>query len=729
MSTLNRREFLRALASSAGAATALSMLPLSIQRALAIEPNVRTGTIQDVEHIVILTQENRSFDHYFGTLPGVRGFADPFPIPVANSTGITGKNVWVQPNQSVRTAGQPVAPFHLNTVQHFEYMRVEGTPHSWTDAQNAWNNGRMNAWPKAKNNHSMGYFTAEDMPFQFALANAFTICDAYHCSFQGGTNTNRLFLWTGSNDPLAQDNGPATYNDYDWFDANPGNDGGYSWTTYPERLEAAGITWQVYENMEDNFTDNSLAGFHNFRDAWFQRPGYSEALRQRGISTRDLDMLKADVLAGTLPQVSWIVATADGSEHPGPSSPAQGADYTSRVLDALTANPEVWSKTVLLINFDENDGFFDHMPPPAAPSYTSWNDDPALAVTAGASTVDTSGEYHEHLVSYHNTPTEQSLLHRTYGLGPRVPMYVVSPWSRGGWVNSEVFDHVSVIRFIEARFGVMEPNISAWRRAVCGDLTSAFNFVDPNDTEFFSKLPPTLALANRARALPEHTTPPTPTTITLPEQAAGIRPARALPYALHVASQVKSATQVNLAFDNTGSAAAVFHVYDRLNLTAIPRRYTVEPGKQLTDAWNASATGAYDLWVLGPNGFHRHFTGNAKRAILATQPNPDVEVTYDAVNGILDIKLINTGSRACVFSVTANKYFPATPAYHTVKAHAEHRLSLALEASAYWYDFSVKVRGQADFSRRLAGHLETGEPSFSDPAMAGVAIADQYRLA
>ncbi|MDO9006685.1 MAG: alkaline phosphatase family protein, partial [Thiobacillus sp.] len=192
MSNINRREFLRALASSAGAATALSMLPLSIQRALAIEPNMRTGTIQDVEHIVILTQENRSFDHYFGTLPGVRGFADPFPIPVANSTGITGKNVWVQPNQSVRTAGQPVAPFHLNTVQHFEYMRVEGTPHSWTDAQNAWNNGRMNAWPRAKNNHSMGYFTAADMPFQFALANAFTICDAYHCSFQGGTNTNRL---------------------------------------------------------------------------------------------------------------------------------------------------------------------------------------------------------------------------------------------------------------------------------------------------------------------------------------------------------------------------------------------------------------------------------------------------------------------------------------------------------------------------------------------------------
>lgn len=728
MSNIDRRGFLRAMASTTGAAAALAVFPPSIQRALAIDANNRNGSIEDVEHIVILMQENRSFDHYFGTLAGVRGFADPFPIPVPNSTGITGKNVWIQPNQSVRAAGQPVAPFRLNTVQHFEYMRVEGTPHSWTDAQNAWNNGMMNAWPRAKQNHSMGYFTAEDMPFQFAMANAFTLCDAYHCSFQGGTNTNRLFLWTGSNDPLALGNGPATYNDYDWFDANPGNDGGYTWITYSERLEDAGITWQVYQNMADNFTDNPLAGFHSFRDAWFQRAGYSESLRQRGVGTRDLDKLKEDVLAGTLPQVSWIVATAEGSEHPGPSSPAQGADYTSRVLDALTANPEVWSKTVLIVNFDENDGFFDHVPPPAAPSYVAWNADPGLAVLAGASTVDTTGEYHEHLVSYHSSQTEQNLKHRAYGLGPRVPMYVISPWSKGGWINSQVFDHTSVIRFIEARFGVMEPNISAWRRAVCGDLTSAFNFADPNDEAFYSKLPQTLSLANQARALPGRTTPVTPTTISLPEQAAGIRPARALPYELHVASQVVSESHIGLNFDNTGDAAAVFHVYDRLNLSAIPRRYTVEPGKQLADIWSASATGAYDLWILGPNGFHRHFTGNAKRAMLATQPNPDVEVSYDRFNGKLLIKLVNTGKRACVFSVIANKYFPATPAYHTVVAMGAHSLALDLEASAHWYDFSVKVRGQTDYSRRFAGHIETGAHSFSDPAMGGVAIAEQYQV-
>jgi phospholipase C len=732
MTHLTRRAFLRGLATTAGAAGAMTVFPPAIQRALAIEANRRTGTIQDIEHIVILMQENRSFDHYFGTLAGVRGFGDPFPIPVQDTTGITGKNVWVQPNASARVTGLPIAPFHLNTVQNFDTMRVSGTPHSWTDAQYAWNNGMMNAWPKSKANHSMGYFTEQDMPFQFALANAFTICDAYHCSFHGGTNTNRLFLWTGSNDPLAQGNGPATYNDYDWFDANPGNDGGYTWMTYSERLQDAGISWQVYENMEDNFTDNPLAGFHSFRDAWFQRPGYSVALRDRGTSTRDLDKLKEDVLANKLPQVSWIVATAEGSEHPGPSSPAQGADYTSRVLDALTSNPEVWSKTVLIINFDENDGFFDHLPPPAAPSYLSWNADPAKAALAGASTVDTTGEYHEHLVSYHNNGTEQALLHRPYGLGPRVPMYVISPWSKGGWVNSETFDHTSVIRFIEKRFGVMEPNISAWRRAVCGDLISTFNFADPNDTAFFANLPATLALADKARTIATQPVPVPPAPYVLPVQAVGIRPARALPYELNVECAIKpnpqklSGISVELTFINTGEATGVFHVYDRLNLSALPRRYTVEPGKQLTGNWTPAATGSYDLWVLGQNGFHRHFTGNAKRVAAAAQPNPEVKVEYVPATSEIRVVLHNTGNGPCVFSVTPNKYYTAEVNSHTVPAKGEHTLTFPLAASAHWYDFSVKVKGQSDFSRRLAGHMETGAPSFSDPAMGGISLANQY---
>jgi phospholipase C len=732
MTDSNRRGFLRAVGTAAGATAALTTFPPAIARALSIPAARRTGTIRDVEHIVILTQENRSFDHYFGTLNGVRGFADRFPIPVADAAGIVGKNVWIQPNQDPVAAPAAIAPFRLNTMQQFEVMRVQGTPHAWTDAQYAWDQGRMNAWPRAKLNHAMGYFAKDDLPFQWALANAFTVCDAYHCAAQAGTNTNRLFLWTGTNDPLAKGNGPATYNDYDWFDADHG-DGGYSWTTYTERLEAAGVSWQVYENMEDNFTDNPLAGFQTFRKAYYQKPGYSEALRQRGVSTRDLDLLRADVIAGALPSVSWIVATAEGSEHPGPSSPAQGADYIAKVLDALTANPEVWARTVLILNFDENDGFFDHMPPPAAPSYQRWSATPSQAVLAGASTVDTTGEYHEVLVSYHNDAQQQALLHRPYGLGPRVPMTIISPWSRGGWVNSQVFDHTSVVRFIEARFGVREPNISAWRRAVCGDLTSAFNFADPNDEAFFANLPTTLALANRARALPGRTVPITPAVTTLPVQADGVRPSRALPYELQVDAKVMPGAggpgnpRVALAFGNSGRQAAVFHVYDRRQLAELPRRYTVEPGKQLSDHWAAAASGAYDLWVLGPNGFHRHVTGNARHAVGAEHANPDVQVRCDSVSGDLELKLTNNGGAPCSFTLAPNQYMTGS-ASTTVVARSEHVIRLPLRASGYWYDFSVTVRGQAGFSRRFAGRLETGQPSFSDPAMFGPALADQLRV-
>ena len=170
MSNQNRRGFLAGIAKTAGAAAAFSAFPPAIQRALAIQANNRTGTIQDVEHIVILMQENRSFDHYFGTLNGVRGFADPFPIPVADSEKIIGKTIWSQPNASGPTSRAPVvAPFRVNTITKFDYMRITGTPHSWTDAQYAWDQGRMSKWPVAKGNHAMGFFNREDMPFQYAL--------------------------------------------------------------------------------------------------------------------------------------------------------------------------------------------------------------------------------------------------------------------------------------------------------------------------------------------------------------------------------------------------------------------------------------------------------------------------------------------------------------------------------------------------------------------------------
>jgi len=716
MSSTNRRDFLRTFAAAAGVGIGSTIFPPSIRRALAIPPRRCKNTIEDVEHVVILMQENRSFDHYFGTLSGVRGFGDRFPIPVPNAPGAVNRTVWYQPSET--GTPQVIAPFRLDTVQSFQYMRVEGTPHSWPDATGAWGDGVMGEWPRHKQNHSMGYFTEQDMPFQFALAEAFTICDAYHCSFMGNTNPNRLFLWTGSNDALQRNGGPAIYNQYDNVDYDKA--GGYTWRTYSERLEAAGVSWQVYQNMDDNFTDNSLAGFRTFRASYFNEPGANPELARRGLSTRDLDLLEQDVLNDKLPQVSWIVATAEGSEHPGPSSPAQGADYTARVLNALTANPEVWAKTVLFVNFDENDGFFDHVPPPAAPSYLVWDADESKRVLAGASSVDTLGEYHEHVPW--DVPAERAApLHKPYGLGPRVPMYVISPWSKGGWVNSEVFDHTSVIRFLEKRFGVREPNISAWRRAVAGDLSSAFNFSDPDDSEFYEELPDTIELAERARTLPGRATPPTPGLAELPVQAWGVRPSRALPYELHVhAKERPKADAVSLLFANTGRAGAVFHVYDKLHLERIPRRYTVGPGDELGGDWNVSSDGgAYDLWVLGPNGFHRHFTGDLEPR-AAREAEPEIRVEYDRRRDSLRLLLQNRGSGPCTFRLTANAYHQRWQELNLrVGARDDREHYFPIKHSAHWYDFTVRVVGLDAFSRRFAGHMETGRHSLSDPGLGG----------
>ena len=746
MSTIDRRGFLRAAATTAGSAAAMAALPPAIARALSIPADRRTGTIQDVEHVVCLMMENRSFDHYFGSMPGVRGFADPFPIPVPDTELLQKKTVWYQRRDNATgSAPRILSMQHNDTAANFALLRTADTPHLYPDAQLAWDHGRMTSWPQFKNNASMVYYAEADIPFQFALANAFTICDANHCAFTGGTNPNRCYFYSGTNHGRDAEapgifNGPAMDNSYNAL-SKGAIESGYTWTTYPERLESAGISWQIYQNEEFEFYAlNSLLGFKAFRDAnaasvptvSATRTARQQALYEKGIRTRDLDLLKADVIAGRLPQVTWICPTSSGSEHPSASSPAQGAAYVAKVLDALTANPEVWSRTVLIVNFDENDGFFDHVPPPAPPSYVAWDADPAKARTAGATTVDASDEYLG--TADGGVPTVDPYVHRPFGMGPRVPLYVVSPWSKGGWVNSQVFDQTSTIRFIEKRFGVVEPNISPWRRAVAGDLTSCFDFANPDDADLVARLPETATRDTASRQLTKTTTPPVAPTPVLPVQRTGTRPSRALPYALQANATIVpdtkrlGATMVRMTFANTGTAAAVFHVYDRLDLAQMPRRYTVEPGKSLADTWTPAASGAYDLWVLGPNGFHRHVTGNARRVAAAGQPNPAIVVEDDPGGRQIRVRLVNDGPVPATFSLRANAYFAMTPSTHTVVARGSTTVSQLLAASGGWYDFTVTVNGQPDFSRRFAGRLETGADSISDPAMHGTAIGDQLRV-
>ena len=212
---MNRREFLLNSTKTMFGTAALASFPLSIQKALAIDAKVESGTIQDVKHIVILTQENRSFDNYFGTLKGVRGFGDRFTIPMTES-----RKVWEQYDAKKNK----VLPYHLDS-RLGNAQRVSGTPHSWSDGQAAWDNGRMSDWVAYKKPQSMGYYKKQEVEYQFALANAFTICDAYHCAMHAGTNPNRKFIWTGTNGPT----GAGVASVVNEFDGIGPSTEGYEW--------------------------------------------------------------------------------------------------------------------------------------------------------------------------------------------------------------------------------------------------------------------------------------------------------------------------------------------------------------------------------------------------------------------------------------------------------------------------------------------------------------------
>ncbi|MDH2019251.1 phospholipase C, phosphocholine-specific [Acinetobacter ursingii] len=716
---MNRRDFVLNTAKTLFGTAALSSFPLSIQKALAIDAKVETGSIQDVKHVVILTQENRSFDNYFGTLKGVRGFGDRFSIPLSQK-----RKVWEQYDAKQNK----ILPYHLDS-RLGNAQRVSGTPHSWSDGQDAWNHGRMGDWVKFKKPQSMGYYKKQEVEFQFALANAFTLCDAYHCAMHAGTNPNRMFIWTGTNGPAA--GVAAVVNEFDGLGASSS---GYEWTTYPERLQQAGVSWKVYQNMPDNFTDNPLAGFKQYRRANelsgqpvshddLISPAYDEKIDStqplyKGIANTMPDggflgTFKQDLATGKLPQVSWLVAPATYSEHPGPSSPVQGAWYIQEVLNALTANPEIWSQTVLLINFDENDGFFDHVPSPSAPSK---DDSGKIYGKTTLPAESLSPEYFSHpaVATAKSQPKPDG---RVYGPGIRVPMYVISPWSRGGWVNSQVFDHTSIIQFLEQRFGVKEPNISAYRRAICGDLTTAFDFKTPNSTqlpELEGKKAKTEADAIRLAQslLPQVAVP---SQQAFPQQEMGIRPSRALPYILHTSAKVNPSGQsVQLLFANTGKQAAVFHVYDRLNLDAIPRRYMVEAGKQLQDEWSTQQ-GLYDLWVLGPNGFHRAFTGNLNQS-LQRQALPEIRVCVEDCEAKLFLKVRHDGQSSSKLKVKANAYLP-NQQWSIETTNSEKELAWDMTEFGGWYDFTVYIESDASYSRRFAGRIETQKDSISDPYM------------
>jgi phospholipase C len=437
------------MASAGGMVLASFALPSSLRKVLDAAPaslsSARSSApLSDIKHVVVLMQENRSFDHYFGALPGVRGFGDPS----------VSRQLFFQPDPS--NPDSYLLPFHTDS-HSTSAQALPSNSHSWGPQHQSWNNGAMNGFVTSHlaadgvdGQYTMAYFKRDDIPFHWALADAFTVCDGYHCSMLGPTWPNRLYLMTGQVDPAGVAGGPI----YGNFVPSQG----YSWETYPEMLTKAGVSWKVYQE-NDNYGMAVLEYFDQYQAAPTSSPLYQNAMRfyQPG-------QFEYDAAHDRLPAVSWIIPTSYQSEHPD-YTPAAGADYVASKINAIASNPDVWAKTVFVLIYDENDGFFDHVNPPTAPAGTA-------------------GEY----ITVDNVSAP-------IGLGFRVPCIIVSPWTVGGFVCHDTFDHTSVIRLLEQVTGVVNPNITPWRRKAVGDFSTALGTVP---SRRFPRLPQTTAELERA---------------------------------------------------------------------------------------------------------------------------------------------------------------------------------------------------------------------------------------
>ncbi len=847
-----RRDFIKKASLLAGAAGLSGFLPTSIQKAMAI--NAAPGsTYMDAEHIVILMQENRSFDHCFGTLKGVRGYNDPRAIDLPNKN-----KVWLQSNKK----GETYAPFRLD-IKNTKSTWMSSLPHSWRNQVNSRNDGKFDQWLENKRNSipeysdmplTLGYHTREDIPFNYTLADAFTVCDQNFCSALTGTNPNRLYFWTGTIRPEQNENSRA----HVWNDDM--DYGTLKWATFPERLEDNGISWKCYQNEvaidtgfegeEDpwlsNFQDNPLEFFAQYnihlhephikalesrsaelpkrieelktkiaalpagdahishlkiqlremqdylnsvnkeREVW--KAGMFEQLSDREKSIhkkafdtnkndphfhtlaelkyhdegveREFKVPKGDVLhqfredvnSGKLPTVSWLSAPENFSDHP--SAAWYGAWYVSEVMDILTHNPEVWKKTIFILAYDENDGYFDHVPPFVAPHS---HKEGTGKVSKG---IDTRVEFVtvEQEKERNNFP-EVYDRESAIGLGFRVPLIIASPWTKGGWVNSEVFDHTSTLQFLEKFLSqktgkqVKEPNISDWRRTVCGDLTTVFRpyngeiptldflpkdqFAESIHKAKFKKLPDDykvlsadeIAVINKA----PHLSP------LMPKQEKGIKPSSALPYQLYADGKLSDDkksfglkfTASNEVFGKSalGSPFNVYAPGKYLQFGENPQMgdvrtwaYTAVAGDSLTDQWplNEFENNHYHLRVYGPNGFYREFKGNMQ------DPHVEIACEYQhsltdskKLTGNIELHLHNPDSKAYTVTITDHGY--KTNNHTKVLASGTHLvLPLTLADSFGWYDFSIKINGAASYEKRYAGRVETGKSSFTDPQMGNV---------
>ncbi|MFN7874796.1 MAG: phosphocholine-specific phospholipase C [Pirellula sp.] len=788
-----RRSFLRSMVALAGSNLVLGDLLGSIQRAAAIEPNADSSFL-DAEHIVVLMQENRSFDHAFGTMRGVRGFNDPRAIRLENANP-----VWIQTNK----AGNSYLPFRLD-MNETKATWMGCLPHSWTDQVDAANGGKHDQWLDAKAVKgpyegmplALGYHTRDDLPFYYALADAFTVCDHNFCSTLTGTTPNRLHLWTGTTRRAQDITAQAIVRNEDCTYTNLAD-----WKTFPERLEEHGISWRIYQNelsvptgLKDemdswltNFTDNPLEWFkqynvfaHEAHRRFTNKPGKvtdggENPLHENAFCTnrndpnyRQLEELeyehdgtpkrmlipkgdilhqfRTDVANGELPRISWLVPPERFSDHP--CSAWYGQWYLSEVINILTANPEVWRKTIFVLTYDENDGFFDHVPPFQAPHEGSGKSSAGLNCSLDYLDAEQDRQF----------KTKAALRSNSIGLGFRVPMIIASPWSRGGAVCSQVFDHTSVIQLMETVLShqlgkqIRETNISPWRRAICGDLSSAFkNGDDAGQSQSlkvdqkekieglnFIERDEYLADIHRAqfKDIPNTFAPLTVGQLTairngkrhpsMPIQEAGTRPSCPLPYELACNGSLNAN---RTAFEFTLEAkrdrfedravGAPFIAYIDTSSGLMVRHYAVDAGGKLSDAVDLSqfTDGVYSIRLHGPNGFYRFWSGDKNDPTIAIAETEVCEPGSSS-DCIFILQLSSETTREKVALKTHDNAYGSPSQEVLLAPQQKTQMEFDLKSSSQWYDLTLSAPEHPHYQRIYAGHVENNKWTTSDPQMA-----------
>jgi len=426
--TLTRRKFLSA---AGGAGVALWGLPLGTSRAqtgiVGLPDRASWPSTNKIKHVVILCQENRSFDHYFGVFASTFGSGkavaegfDPARLAYSNGAGVTSH------------------PYHL------AHLCNDDPDHTWEGSHVKWNSGQMNGWVIAENGKlvAIGYFEPEDHLYHVQLARAFALADHYFCAQIGPTLPNRLYLWTGTSGwnfltPTETTNS-LPYNNPSLTAPPPV----LNWPTMADALEAVPLPWKCY-SVADGSLPSVIGAFNPL--IFFAQVQANPVMLAR--ATADISEFFADLTAGTLPAVSWVVTEAVASEHP-PAPPDMGQLLAARVVQALMES-SAWESTVLFLTYDEGGGFFDHVPPRILEHVPTALPDSGTAV----------------------------------GPAFRVPLTIVSPWVRSGTVFKGTLDHTSILQFVEHTFSTKTnplklPTIDARRRTLA-DLRGAFDFSQP----------------------------------------------------------------------------------------------------------------------------------------------------------------------------------------------------------------------------------------------------------